>query len=226
MDIKVEGLSYEILEKALAQANAGRMHILNILTDTIAEPREDLKPHAPRIESLSIPKDMIGAVIGPGGKIIQEIQEISGAVIVIEEIDGRGIVDVSASNKESIDAAVSRINAIVAVPEVGEVYKGKVKALAPFGAFVEIIPGKEGLLHISEIEHRRIANVEEVLKEGDEVDVKLIDIDKVTGKLKLSRKVLLPKPERPAGERNDRPRREGGAPKVIKKNRPADSENK
>ncbi len=226
MDIKVEGLSYEILEKALAQANAGRMHILNILTDTIAEPREDLKPHAPRIETLSIPKDMIGAVIGPGGKIIQEIQEVSGAVIVIEEKDGRGIVDVSASNKESIDAAVARINAIVAVPEVGEVYKGKVKALAPFGAFVEIIPGKEGLLHISEIEHRRIANVEDVLKEGDVVEVKLIDIDKVTGKLKLSRKVLLPKPERPEGESQDRPRREGSAPKVIKKDRSADSERK
>jgi len=224
MDIKVEGLPYEILEKALEQAKAGRMHILDIITDTIAEPREDLKPHAPRIESLSIPKDMIGAVIGPGGKIIQEIQEISGAVIVIEEIDGRGIVDVSASNKESIDAAVARINAIVAIPEIGEVYKGKVKALAPFGAFVEIIPGKEGLLHISEIEHRRIANVEDVLKEGDEVDVKLIDIDRVTGKLKLSRKVLLPKPERPEGERTERPKREGGAIKVIKRDKSTDSD--
>ncbi len=212
MDIKVEGLSYEILEKALAQANAGRMHILDLLTDTISEPREDLKPHAPRIESISIPKDMIGAVIGPGGKIIQEIQEVSGATIVIEEVDGNGIVDISATNKESIDIAMARVKAIVAVPEVGEVYKGKVKALATFGAFVEIIPGKEGLLHISEIEHRRIANVEDVLKEGDEIEVKLIDVDKVTGKLKLSRKVLLPKPER-----TDRPERGEKPHRPIKK---------
>ena len=155
-----------------------------------------MKPHAPRIVSIDIPKDMIGAVIGPGGKIIQEIQEVTGAVIVIEEVDGKGVVDISADNKESIDAALGRIKGIVAVPEVGEIYKGKVKSIVTFGAFIEILPGKDGLLHISEIEHRRLQTVDEVLKEGQEVEVKLIDIDSKSGKLKLSRKVLLPKPER------------------------------
>ena len=196
MDIKVDGLPYEVLAQALEQARMGRLHILNKISETIEEPREDLKPHAPRIVSMEIPKDMIGAVIGPGGKIIQEIQEVTGSVIVIEEVDGKGVVDISADNKESIDAAVARVKGIVAVPEVGEIYKGKVKSILAFGAFIEVLPGKDGLLHISEIEHRRLKTVDEVLKEGDEVEVKLIDIDKKSGKLKLSRKVLLPKPER------------------------------
>jgi polyribonucleotide nucleotidyltransferase len=198
MDIKVDGLPYEVLAQALEQARQGRLHILDKIGETIETPREDLKPHAPRIVSMDIPKDMIGAVIGPGGKIIQEIQEVTGAVIVIEEIDGKGVVDISADNKESIDAAVARVKGIVAVPEVGEIYKGKVKSIVTFGAFVEVLPGKDGLLHISEIEHRRLQTVDEVLKEGQEIEVKLIDIDAKSGKLKLSRKVLLPKPEKKA----------------------------
>ncbi|PXX96213.1 polyribonucleotide nucleotidyltransferase [Marinifilum breve] len=202
MDIKVDGLPYEVLAQALEQARQGRLHILDKIGETIEEPREDLKPHAPRIVSMDIPKDMIGAVIGPGGKIIQEIQEVTGAVIVIEEVDGKGVVDISADNKESIDAAVARVKGIVAVPEVGEIYKGKVKSIVTFGAFIEILPGKDGLLHISEIEHRRLQTVDEVLKEGEEVEVKLIDIDAKSGKLKLSRKVLLPKPERKKKEEN------------------------
>lgn len=195
MDIKVEGLSYEILSKALEQARLGRLHILDIMTQAIAEPRPELKPHAPRIVQISVPKDSIGAIIGPGGKIIQEIQSQTGATIIIEEINGRGVVDIFADNKESIDKALARIKAIAVEPEIGEVYRGKVKTIVPFGAFVEVFPGKDGLLHISEIEWRHLKNVEEVLKEGDEVEVKLIDIDTRTGKLKLSRKVLLPKPE-------------------------------
>jgi polyribonucleotide nucleotidyltransferase len=202
MDIKVDGLPYEVLAQALEQARQGRLHILDKIGETIEQPREDLKPHAPRIVSMEIPKDMIGAVIGPGGKIIQEIQEVTGAVIVIEEVDGKGLVDISADNKESIDAAVARVKGIVAVPEVGEIYKGKVKSIVTFGAFIEILPGKDGLLHISEIEHRRLQTVDEVLKEGQEVEVKLIDIDAKSGKLKLSRKVLLPKPERKKKEEN------------------------
>ncbi|MCT4614954.1 MAG: polyribonucleotide nucleotidyltransferase [Marinifilaceae bacterium] len=194
MDIKVDGLPYEVLAEALEQARMGRLHILNEISKTISEPREDLKPHAPRIVSIEIPKEMIGAVIGPGGKIIQEIQETTESVIVIEEVGNKGVVDISANNKESIDAALAKVKAIVAVPEVGEVYKGKVKSIVAFGAFIEIFPGKEGLLHISEIEHRRLKTVDEVLKEGEEVEVKLIDIDKKNGKLKLSRKVLLPRP--------------------------------
>ena len=196
MDIKVDGLPYEVLEQALMQARAGRLHILDKIAETIAEPRQDLKDHAPRIVSLVIPKEMIGAVIGPGGKIIQEIQETSGAVIVIEEVDGKGHVDISANNREAIDIALGRIKGITAVPEVGTIYKGKVKSIVAFGAFVEVLPGKDGLLHISEIEHRRLDKVEEVLKEGDIVEVQLIGIDPKTGKLKLSRKALLPKPER------------------------------
>lgn len=196
MDIKVDGLPYEVLEQALMQARAGRLHILDKISETIDAPREDLKDHAPRIVSLVIPKDMIGAVIGPGGKIIQEIQETSGAVIVIEEVDGKGHVDISASDKEAIDIALGRIKGITAVPEVGTIYKGKVKSIVAFGAFVEVLPGKDGLLHISEIEHRRLNTVDEVLKEGQEVEVQLIGIDPKTGKLKLSRKVLLPKPEK------------------------------
>ena len=197
MDIKVDGLSYEILEKALNQAKEGRMHILGKITETISEPRADYKPHAPRIITIRIPKDMIGAVIGPGGKIIQEIQSVTGTVIVIEEEGPYGIVDISADNKEAIDMAIERINAIVAIPEVDKTYMGKVKSIMSFGAFVEILPGKDGLLHISEIEHKKLNTVEEVLNEGDIIEVKLIEIDSRTGKLKLSRKALLEKPDMP-----------------------------
>jgi polyribonucleotide nucleotidyltransferase len=200
MDIKVEGLSFEILTKALAQARAGRIHILDILRETIAEPRPELKPHAPRIEMLTIPKDMIGALIGPGGKVIQEIQRETGTTIIVEEVDGHGDVNIFGENKEAITAALDWVRKIVAVPEVGQVYKGKVKTIVQFGAFVEILPNKDGLLHISEIDWKKIKTVDEVLKEGDEVEVKLIDIDPKSGKLKLSRKVLLPRPPRPEGE--------------------------
>jgi len=196
MDIKVDGLSYEVLEQALNQAKAGRMHILDKLDETITEPREDYKPHAPRIVSFEIPKDMIGSVIGPGGKIIQEIQATTETIITIEEQGNVGKVAISASNKDAIDAALARVKGIVAVPEIGTIYKGKVKSIVPFGAFVEVLPGKDGLLHISEIEWRRLEKVEDALKEGEEVEVKLIEIDQRSGKLKLSRKVLLPKPER------------------------------
>jgi polyribonucleotide nucleotidyltransferase len=196
MDIKVEGLSYEILSQALAQAKIGRLHILDKMSETIAAPNPDYKPHTPRIERIEIPKDMIGAVIGPGGKVIQEIQRETNSTITIEEIDNVGLVDVFAVDKASIDAAMNWIKGIVAVPEPGEIYKGKVKTITPYGAFVEIMPGKDGLLHISEIEWRRLEKVEEVLKEGDVIEVKLIAIDEKNGKLKLSRKVLLPKPEK------------------------------
>ena len=193
MDIKVEGLSYEVLTKALEQARAGRLHILGIMNETIAEPRPELKPHAPRIEMLTIPKDMIGALIGPGGKVIQEIQRETGTTIIVEEIDGHGDVNIFGENKEAITAALEWVRRIVAVPEVGQIYKGKVKTIVQFGAFVEILPNKDGLLHISEIDWRKIKTVDEVLKEGDEVEVKLIDIDPKTGKLKLSRKILIPR---------------------------------
>ncbi|MGQ1788208.1 MULTISPECIES: polyribonucleotide nucleotidyltransferase [unclassified Saccharicrinis] len=196
MDIKVDGLSYEVLEKALLQARDGRLHIMDKIMETMDEPRADLKPHAPRMETIIIPKDMIGAVIGPGGKIIQEIQATTESTITIEEEGDTGKVSVSANNADAINAAMGKIKAIVAVPEVGEVYKGKIKSIVPFGAFVEIIPGKEGLLHISEIEWKRLEKVEDVLKEGEEVEVKLIEVDQRSGKLKLSRKVLLPRPER------------------------------
>lgn len=195
MDIKVEGLSYEVLTKALEQAREGRLSILNKMVETIPEPRPDLKPHAPRIVQIIIPKDMIGPLIGPGGKVIQEIQNETGATIIIEEVDNQGIVDVFSDDKESIEEALKRINRIVEVPEVGKVYKGKVKSIVPFGAFVEILPGKDGLLHISEIEWRRLESVDGVLKEGQIIDVKLIGVDERSGKIKLSRKVLLPKPE-------------------------------
>ncbi len=218
MDIKCDGLSYEILEKALAQAKAGREHILNCITDTIAEPREEMKPQVPRIVQVIIPKEFIGAVIGPGGKIIQQMQEDTKTTITIDEEDGVGKVQVSAPNKECIEAALAKIKAIVAVPEVGETYDGTIKSIMPYGCFVEILPGKEGLLHISEIEWRRLETVEEAgLKEGDKIQVKLIDVDPKTGKYKLSRKVLLEKPEgyvererrpRREGDRNDRPRRD------------------
>jgi polyribonucleotide nucleotidyltransferase len=199
MDLKINGLSYEVLTKALAQAKEGRLHILNEIKKTISAPREDYKPHAPRIVTLKIDKEFIGAVIGPGGKIIQEMQRETGATINIEEKDNQGIVQVFADNKASIDAAVSRIRAIAAKPEVGEIYEGKVKSIMPFGAFVEIMPGKDGLLHISEIDHKRFETMDGIFKVGDEVRVKLLDIDK-QGKLKLSRKALLPKPPRPEGQ--------------------------
>ena len=220
MDIKCDGLSYEILEKALMQAKAGREHILGCITDTIAEPRADLKPQVPRIVQIEIPKEFIGAVIGPGGKIIQQIQEETGATITIDEEDGVGKVQVSAPNKESIDAALGKIKAIVAVPEVGEVYEGTVRSVMPYGCFVEILPGKDGLLHISEIDWKRLETVEEAgIKEGDKIQVKLMEIDDKTGKYKLSHKVLIEKPEgyeererrprRPRPERGERrPRRE------------------
>ncbi|MBN1949856.1 MAG: polyribonucleotide nucleotidyltransferase [Bacteroidales bacterium] len=207
MDIKVDGLSYEVLAEALEQARNGRLHILGEMMKTMDAPREDYKPHVPRVEKLSIPKEMIGPLIGPGGKIIQEIQASTGATIVIEEVDNVGMVDIFAVNKDSIDAALARIQAIVQVPEIGKVYKGKVKSIVSFGAFVEIIPNKDGLLHISEIDWRRIQNVEDELKVGDQLEVKLIDIDGKTGNLKLSRKVLLPKPENMEQERSERPPR-------------------
>ena len=209
MDIKVDGLSYDILEKALLQAKAGREHILNKLTECIAEPRPELKPHAPRIEMMTIPKEFIGAVIGPGGKIIQGMQEETGATITIEEVDNVGRIEISGTCKQSIEGAIRMIKAIVAVPEVGEVYKGKVRSVMPYGVFVEFLPGKDGLLHISEIDWKRLETIEEAgLKEGDEIDVKLLDIDPKTGKFKLSHKVLLPKPEKAEHpERAERPER-------------------
>ncbi|WP_025146264.1 polyribonucleotide nucleotidyltransferase [Pedobacter jeongneungensis] len=197
MDLKINGLSYEVLTKALLQAKDGRLHILNEMKKTISSPNEDYKPHAPRIVSLTIDKEFIGAIIGPGGKIIQEMQRETGASISIEEVDGKGIVEVFADNKAAIDAAVTRIRNIVAKPEIGEVYQGKVKSIMPFGAFVEVMPGKDGLLHISEISWERLETMDGVLKEGDKIEVKLLDIDK-QGKMKLSRKVLLPRPEKPA----------------------------
>ena len=213
MDIKCDGLSFDILEKALMQAKAGREHILKCITDTIAEPRAEMKPQVPRIEAFEIPKEFIGAVIGPGGKIIQQMQEDTGATITIDEEDGVGKVQVSAPNKESIDAAISKIRAIVAIPEVGEVYEGTVRSIMPYGCFVEFMPGKDGLLHISEIDWKRLETVEEAgIKEGDKITVKLLEIDPKTGKFKLSHRVLIDKPEgyqeRPArGERRPRPER-------------------
>ena len=220
MDIKCDGLSYEILEKALAQAKAGREHILGEMMKTLSEPRADFKPHVPRIEAMEIPKEFIGAVIGPGGKIIQGMQEETGATITIEEEDGVGKIQVCGANKSIIDAAIAKIRAIVAIPEVGEVYDAKVVSIMPYGCFVEFMPGTEGLLHISEIAWKRLESVEEAgLKEGDTVSVKLLEIDEKTGKFRLSHKVLEEKPEgweeRPAR----RPRREG-------EGRPARRENK
>ncbi|MBE9481423.1 MAG: polyribonucleotide nucleotidyltransferase [Bacteroidetes bacterium] len=194
MDIKVEGLSFEILQEALEQARKGRLHILTEMEKTISQPREDYKPHVPRIEKMTVHKEFIGAIIGPGGKVIQKIQEETNTTIVIEEEGDLGIIDIVSSNKEDIEAAKEKIKQIVAIPEIGNIYKGVVKNIVPFGAFVEILPGKDGLLHISEIEWRRLENVESVLKVGDEIEVKLIGIDSRTGKLKLSRKVLLSRP--------------------------------
>ena len=222
MDIKCDGLSFEILEQALMQAKRGRDYILGKLTDTIAEPRKELKPQVPRIEAFDIPKEFIGAVIGPGGKIIQQMQEDTGATITIDETDGVGKVQVSAPNKESIDAAIAKIKAIVAVPEVGEVYEGTVRSIMPYGCFVEILPGKDGLLHISEIDWKRLETVEEAgIHEGDKIKVKLLEIDPKTGKYKLSHRVLIPKPEG-YQERERRPRRDGGERRPRRDNREAD----
>jgi len=226
MDIKCDGLSYEILERALNQARDGRMHILDIIEKTIPEPREDYKPHVPRIVTMLIPKELIGAVIGPGGKVIQGIQEASGATVSIDEIDEGGYIEVAAANKDSIDKALELINAIVELPEEGKVYSGKVRSIMDFGAFVEFMPNRDGLLHISEISWERLPDMEASgLKEGDEVQVKLIEIDKKTGKFRLSMRALLPKPEgyvepqrAPRGERprrdgDRRPRRDGDRPR-------------
>ena len=215
MDIKCDGLSFEILEKALLQAKAGREHILGKLTETIAEPRAEMKPHVPRIVAFDIPKEFIGAVIGPGGKIIQQMQEDTGTTITIDETDGVGKVQVSAPNKESIDAAIQKIKAIVAIPEVGEIYEGTIRSIMPYGCFVEIMPGKDGLLHISEINWNRLNTVEDAgLHEGDKIKVKLMEIDPKTGKYKLSHRVLEPKPkgyqERPRRPRGERGERRGG----------------
>ena len=220
MDIKVDGLSFDILEKALNQAKEGRLYILDKLIEAIPEPRPDLKPHAPRLVTFDIPKDMIGAVIGPGGKIIQGIQEESGAIVTIDEADGVGHVEVAASNKEAIDKAVARIKAITAVPEVGETYEGVIQSVMPYGLFVEFLPGKDGLLHISEIDWKRYETIEETgLQEGDKISVKLMDIDPKTGKYRLSHRALLPKPEgyvdnerperKPRGERKERQPKRG-----------------
>lgn len=210
MDIKCDGLNFEILEEALMQAKAGREHILNCMMETISEPRAEMKPQVPRIVAFDIPKEFIGAVIGPGGKIIQQMQEDTGATITIEETDGKGHVQVSAPNKDSIDAALGKIKAIVAVPEVGEVYEGTVRSIMPYGCFVEILPGKDGLLHISEIDWKRLETVEEAgIKEGDKIKVKLMEIDPKTGKYKLSHRVLMEKPEGYV-ERERRPRPERG----------------
>jgi polyribonucleotide nucleotidyltransferase len=195
MDIKVDGLAYEVLEKALNQAKEGRAHILGEMMKTITEPRADYKPHVPRIETILIDKDQIGAVIGPGGKVIQEIQKETGTTISITEDDNHGVVQIACDNKEGMDKALAWVNGIVAKPEVGQVYTGKVKNIAAFGAFVEILPGKEGLLHISEIDWKRIEKVEDVLATGDKIEVKLIEIDQKSGKLRLSRKALIAKPE-------------------------------
>ena len=223
MDIKVDGLSYEVLAKALEQARQGRLHILGKLTECIAEPREDFRPFVPRIVQIIIPQDSIGAVIGKGGETIQDIQKTTGTTITITEKDNKGIVDIFGVDKAGLDAALARINGIVAVPEVGEVYNGKIRSIVAFGAFIEILPGKDALLHISEIDYKRFETMEETgLKEGDMLEVKLIGSDPKTGKLKLSRKALLPKPEgyvepeeRPARPKGDRkndhrgPRKEG-----------------
>lgn len=221
MDIKCDGLSFEILEEALMQAKAGREHILNCMMETISEPRAEMKPQVPRIVAFDIPKEFIGAVIGPGGKIIQQMQEDTGATITIEETDGKGHVQVSAPNKDSIDAALAKIKAIVAVPEVGEVYEGTVRSIMPYGCFVEILPGKDGLLHISEIDWKRLETVEEAgIKEGDKIKVKLMEIDPKTGKYKLSHRVLMEKPEGYV-ERERRPRPERGERRGRRDDRPA-----
>jgi polyribonucleotide nucleotidyltransferase len=200
MDLKIDGLSFEVLKEALMQAKEGREHILNEMNKTLSTPKADLKAHAPRCVTIKIEKEFIGAVIGPGGKVIQEMQKTTGATIVIEEVDGKGIVNIFATNKESMDAAVSKVKGIVTVPEIGETYDGVVKAIQTYGAFVEFLPGKDGLLHISEIKWERLDNMEGVLEVGEKLKVKLVEIDQKTGKFRLSRKVLLPKPETAATE--------------------------
>ena len=228
MDMKVDGLPYEVLAQALEQARQGRLHILDEMLKTLDKPREDYKPHAPRIVTFDVPKESIGPIIGPGGRVIQEIQAETGAQISIDEVDGRGIVEIASENKASIDAAVSRVKAIAFPPQadVGATYTGKVKTIMPYGAFVEVVPGTDGLLHVSELDWKRVENVEDVLKEGEMVEFQVIGKDPRTGKLKLSRKVLLPKPEgwverpqngdrrerRDRGDRDDRPRREHSRP--------------
>jgi polyribonucleotide nucleotidyltransferase len=211
MDIKVGGLSYEILSTALLQAKQGREHIMGEIMKVISEPRADYKPNVPRVEVVIVPKEFIGPIIGPGGKNIQKLQEETKTTISIEEKDDQGYVEIASTNKEGLEAAKKRIKLIVAVPEKGEIYKGKVKSITTFGAFIEIMPGKEGLLHISEISWNRLKTVEEELQEGQEVEVKLLDMDR-DGKMKLSRRVLLPKPEgyveRPERSNDDRPRRD------------------
>jgi polyribonucleotide nucleotidyltransferase len=197
MDLKVEGLDYSVLKEALYQARAGRLHIMEEIKKTLSAPKPDLKPHTPRSFTMGIPKELIGAVIGPGGKVIQEIQKDTGATIIIEEKDNMGKINIFSNNQDSMNAAISRIKAIVAQPEIGETYTGIVKNIMPFGAFVEFMPGKDGLLHISEIKWERLENMEGVLEPGEEIQVKLIDVDKKTGKFKLSRKVLIPKPAKP-----------------------------
>jgi len=210
MDIKVEGLSYEVMTNALEQAKAGRAHILNKMLETIDAPREDYKDHVPRFHLLTVPKDMIGAIIGPGGKVIQDIQEKTNSTVTITQEGDIGTVEVFASNVDDVKAAVRMIEGIVEVPEVGKVYKGTVKSIVAFGAFVEILPGKDGLLHVSEIDWKRVENVSDYLKEGQELEVKVIEVDQRTGKLKLSRKVLLPKPEGMKEDNGRPPRRQGG----------------
>ena len=218
MDIKVDGLSYEVLAKALEQARQGRLHIMGEMLKTISEPREDYKPFVPRIKSFEIPKEFIGAVIGKGGETIQKIQAETGAVINIDEVDGKGIVDIATNDAEAMQKAYEWIQGICAVPEAGKVYHGKVVSILEFGAFIEILPGKEGLLHVSEIAWTKTEKVEDVLKVGDEVDVKLLEYDDKSGKMRLSMRALTEKPEgyvEPKGrpERGDRgPRREGGKP--------------
>ncbi|MFI3316129.1 MAG: polyribonucleotide nucleotidyltransferase [Rikenellaceae bacterium] len=213
MDIKVDGLSYEVLAAALEQARVGRLHILGKITNCIAEPREDYRPFVPRLVQIAIPQDMIGAIIGPGGKIIQDIQKTTGTTITITEVDNKGLVDIFGIDKDSLDAALNRIKGIVAIPEVGETYNGTIRSIVAFGAFVEIMPGKDALLHISEIDYKRFETMDETgLKEGEQIEVKLIGLDPKTNKLKLSRKALLPKPEgwveRERKPREDRERRD------------------
>jgi polyribonucleotide nucleotidyltransferase len=209
MDIKLEGLSYDLLAEALEQAKEGRLHILDKMNAVIAEPREDLKPHAPRIVEVIIDKSFIGAVIGPGGKVVQEIQAETGTTINIEEVEDSGVVTIASSNKESIDAALDRIRRITFTPTVGDVYEAKVKTVMPYGVFVEF-NGKSGLLHVSEFSHTHIEKVEDVFQEGDDVKVKLIGVDKKTGKLRLSRKALIPKPQRNGGNEDEGRRDDDG----------------
>jgi polyribonucleotide nucleotidyltransferase len=194
MDLKVDGLTYDVLSEALNQAKEGRLHILNEMKKTITQPKPDLKPHAPRAVTITIDKELIGAVIGPGGKVVQEIQKTTGATVVIEEVGNKGLVNIFATNQDVMDAAVKRVKAIVAVPEVDQVYDGVVKSIMPFGAFVEFMPGKDGLLHISEIKWERLETMDGVLEVGEQLKVKLVEVDKKTGKFRLSRKVLIPRP--------------------------------